>query len=160
MNNKIPKIIQNYFNYLTIIQGRSSNTIYSYKLDLMLFFNFLKSEDKFKDLDIDENFMKIITLEDLYNFLAYVKIERNNNSFTRSRKIATLRSFFNYLESKIKIITYNPCRELESPKRPSKQINYLTLQEAKHLLSSIDGRNKERDFCMITLFLNCGLRLN
>ncbi len=160
MNNNIPKILQNYFNYLTIIQGRSNNTIYSYKLDLMLFFNFLKSEDKFKYLDIDENFMKIITLEDLYDFLAYAKIERNNNSFTRSRKIATLRSFFNYLESKIKVITYNPCRELELPKRPSKQINYLTLEEAKHLLSNIDGRNKKRDFCIITLFLNCGLRLN
>jgi len=160
MNKDIPEIVKNYLNYLTVIQGRAKSTTYSYKLDLMLLVDFLKTKDKFKDIQIDRNFIKEIELNDLYEFLAYVKNERENNPATRSRKIATIKSFFNYCETKIKIITYNPCRELESPKQPSKQINYLTLEEAENLLDSIDGRNKERNFCIITLFLNCGLRLS
>lgn len=161
MNKEIPEIVKSYLDYLTVIQGRAKSTTYAYKLDLMLLVDFFKSKDKFKDREFDENFIKIIDLNDLYEFLAYVKNERENNSSTRSRKIATIKSFFSYLETKIKIITYNPCRELEAPKKPSKQINYLTLEEAEQLLSSIDGRrNRDRNFCIITLFLNCGLRLS
>ncbi|MCE5222033.1 MAG: tyrosine-type recombinase/integrase [Clostridium sp.] len=161
MNKEIPEIVKSYLDYLTVIQGRAKSTTYAYKLDIMLLVDFFKSKDKFKDREFDENFIKIIDLNDLYEFLAYVKNERENNSSTRSRKIATLKSFFSYLETKIKIITYNPCRELEAPKKPSKQINYLTLEEAEQLLSSIDGRrNRDRNFCIITLFLNCGLRLS
>ena len=161
MNKEIPKIVKNYLDYLTVIQGRANSTTYAYSLDLMLLVDFLKAKDKFKDMEFDENFIKEIELNDLYKFLAYVKNERENNSSTRSRKIASIKSFFNYCETKIKIITYNPCRELETPKKPSKQINYLTLEEAEHLLASIDGkRNRDRNFCMITLFLNCGLRLS
>ena len=126
----------------------------------MLLIDFLKTKDKFKDNEINEDFIKEIELKDLYEFLAYVKNERENNSSTRARKIATIKSFFNYCETKIKIIKYNPCRELEVPKRPSKQINYLTLDQAEQLLASINSRNKDRDFCIITLFLNCGLRLS
>lgn len=161
MNRKTPELVKSYLDYLTIIQGRAKSTTYAYKLDLMLLVDFLKTKDKFKDMEFDNNFIKEIDLNDLYQFLAYVKNERENNSFTRSRKIATIKSFFNYCETKIRIITYNPCRELEAPKKPSKQINYLTLEEAENLLASIEGRrNRDRDFCMITLFLNCGLRLS
>ena len=160
MNKDIPEIVKSYLDYLTVIQGRAKSTIYAYKLDLMLLVNFLKTKDKFNDMTFNENFIKEIELRDLYEFLAYVKNERENNSSTRARKIATIKSFFSYLETKIKIITYNPCRELEAPKQPSKQINYLTLEQAEKLLDSIDGRNREREFCIITLFLNCGLRLS
>ena len=161
MNKDIPKIVKSYLDYLTVIKGRAKSTTYSYKIDLMLLVDFFKTKDKFKDMKFDKNFIKEIELNDLYEFLAYVKNERENNSSTRSRKIATLKSFFDYCETKIKIITYNPCRELEAPKKPSKQINYLTLQEAEQLLSSIDSkRNRDRNFCIITLFLNCGLRLS
>jgi site-specific recombinase XerD len=161
MNKETPGIIKGYLDYLTVIKGRAKSTTYSYKVDLMLLVDFFKTKDKFKDMKFDENFIKEIELKDLYEFLAHVKNERENNSATRSRKIATLKSFFDYCETKIKIITYNPCRELETPKKPSKQINYLTLEEAELLLSSIDDRrNRDRDFCMITLFLNCGLRLS
>jgi site-specific recombinase XerD len=161
MNKETAGIIKGYLDYLTVIKGRAKSTTYSYKIDLMLLVDFFKTKDKFKDMEFDKNFIKEIELNDLYEFLAYVKNERENNSSTRSRKIATLKSFFDYCETKIKIITYNPCRELEAPKKPSKQINYLTLEEAEQLLSSIDGRrNRDRNFCMITLFLNCGLRLS
>lgn len=160
MKKEVPEIVKNYLDYLTVIQGRANSTIYAYKLDLMLMINFFKTKDKFKEIEDQEEFIRLVELKDLYEFLAYIKNERDNSSFTRSRKIATMKSFFNYCETKIKIISYNPCRELETPKKPSKQINYLTLDEAEKLLSSIDKRNGERDFCIITLFLNCGLRLS
>ncbi len=160
MNKEIPEIIQSYLDYLSVIQGRANSTIYAYKLDLMLLVDFLKLKDKFKDIEVNEKFINEINLKDLYSFLGYVKNERENNASTRARKIATAKSFFNYCETKIRIIAYNPCRELESPKQANKQINYLTLEQAEKLLSSIDGRNRDRNFCIVTLFLNCGLRLS
>ncbi len=160
MNRETPEIVQGYLDYLSVICGRAESTIYSYKIDIMLFVNFLKTRDKFKDIEFEEDLIKEIELKDLYAFLSYVKNERENNAATRARKIAAIKSFFKYCETKIKIITYNPCRELESPKQPGKQINYLTLEQSEHLLLSIEGRNRDRNFCIITLFLNCGLRLS
>ncbi len=160
MNIEIPEIISRYEDYLTVIQEKASSTVYSYKVDIMLFIDYLKTKDKYQGLEVDEKFIQLIELKDLYEFLAHVKRMRKNNSSTRSRKIAALKSFFNYCETKIKIITYNPSKELETPKKPSKQINYLTLEESEVLLASVGGRNSERDFCIITLFLNCGLRLS
>ena len=115
MNKDIPEIVKSYLDYLTVIKGRAKSTTYSYKIDLMLLVDFFKTKDKFKHIEVDKNFIKEIELNDLYEFLAYVKNERENNSSTRSRKIATIKSFFNYCETKVKIITYNPCRELEAP---------------------------------------------
>lgn len=126
----------------------------------MLFINYLKTKEKYKDSDIDKSFIKLIDLQDLYSFLSYVKNERNNSSFARARKIASIKSFFKYCETKLKIIDNNPCRELEVPKKPNKQINYLNLDESKKLLKNIVGRNKKRDLAILTLFLNCGLRLS
>ena len=104
MNKDIPEIFKSYLDYLTVIKGRAKSTTYSYKIDLMLLVDFFKT----KDMKFDKSFIKEIELNDLYEFLAYVKNERENNSSTRSRKIATLKSFFDYCETKIKIITYNP----------------------------------------------------
>lgn len=156
----LDKIFNQYFNYLEIIKERSSRTIYVYKSNLEMFFNFLKSEDKFKDKDFDEELIKDINLDDVYEFLKYIKNCRNNSPSSRANKIAALRSFFKYCKDKIEIIDCNPCDKLEIPKLPKKQISYLTLDEAQRLLESVDGRNYERDFCIVTVFLNCGLRLS
>ncbi|WP_243156848.1 tyrosine-type recombinase/integrase [Clostridium beijerinckii] len=126
----------------------------------MMLIDYLKTKDNYQDLDIDKRFIKLIELQDLYGFLSYVKNERNNSSFARARKIASIKSFFKYCETKLKIIDNNPCRELEVPKKPNKQINYLNLDESKKLLKDIVGRNKKRDLAILTLFLNCGLRLS
>jgi site-specific recombinase XerD len=160
MNKDLPEIIKSYEDYLTIIQEKASSTVYSYIVDIMLFIDYLKTKDKYQDLDIDKEFIKLIELQDLYGFLSYVKKERNNSPFARARKIASIKSFFKYCETKLKIINNNPCRELEVPKRPNKQISYLNLDESKKLLKDIVGRNKKRDLAILTLFLNCGLRLS
>lgn len=160
MKRKIPEILVCYEDYMTIIQEKSLNTVYSYLTDLMLLLDYLKTKEKYQGLKIDESFIKSINLQDLYGFLSYLKNERNNSSFARSRKVAAIKSFFKYCETKLKIINSNPCLELEVPKKTKKQIYYLNLDEAKKLLHNIVGRNKIRDFAILTLFLNCGLRLS
>lgn len=160
MNRIIPDIIQSYEDYLTIIQEKASSTVYVYTIDIMLLIDYLKTKDKYLGLEVDENFIKLIELRDLYGFLGYVKKDRDNSSFARARKIAAIKSFFKYCETKLKILDSNPCYELEVPKKPSKQIYYLTLEESEALLKDIVGRNKKRDLAILTLFLNCGLRLS
>jgi site-specific recombinase XerD len=109
--------------------------------------------------DIDMYMINNISLADLYSFLSFTANQRDNKNYARARKVACIRSFFKYLH-KMKMIKENPSIELESPKINSRHPIYLTLEESKQLLSSIDGENKERDYAIITLFLNCGLRLS
>ncbi|MFL0246921.1 tyrosine recombinase XerC [Candidatus Clostridium stratigraminis] len=168
----IPERLEEFLNYLSVIRGRSNNTIDGYRIDLSLLLKFLKIYKKFypKDTpledilisDIDDNFIKSIKLSDLYAFLAYVERNRNNSAYARARKVASIKSFFKYLNTKTKILNENPASDLETPKTDRRNPIYLTLDESKELLASIDENSKYpmRDFCIITLFLNCGLRLS
>lgn len=120
-------------------------------------------------MDID--FIRAITLTDIYGYLTYlsrdraqqqnsVRTEYGLSAATRARKIATLRSFFNYLTNKAHLLEDNPVKELDSPKLRKNLPKYLTLDESLELLASVDGPHKERDYCILTIFLNCGLRIS
>jgi integrase/recombinase XerD len=171
-DSTIPESVREFLNYLTTIKGKSPNTVAGYKIDLILFFRFLKvykglseKDQEFEEItisDINIEFVKNIRLSDLYAFISFAESYRNNGSYARARKVATLKSFFKYLSGKARAIDDNPAAELESPKISKRNPVYLTLEESKNLLKSIDpkDRNFERDYCMITLFLNCGLRLS
>lgn len=169
----LPESAIDFFNYLETIKGKSPNTITAYKVDLTMFFRFLKvykglvfdENLKFEEIpinDIENSFIKKIRLTDLYAFLSFVEKQRDNGSYARARKVATLKSFFKFLQGKSKIIDENPTLELESPKINKRQPVYLTLDESINLLNSMERKNKnfERDYCILTLFLNCGLRLS
>lgn len=170
MDNNIPVVIKDFLDYMETIRGKSKKTIHGYLYDLTLFFKFMKirrnivpEDTDFDDIsisDIDSYFIRTIGLNDLYAFITYVAKERNNLNYARARKVACLRSFFKYLHVKAKIIDENPAAELEPPKINVRQPIYLTLEESKALLNAIDGKYKERDYAMIMLFLNCGLRLS
>jgi len=168
----LPESLDDFLNYLNVIKAKSPNTINGYRSDLILFFRFMKMHRKLcpkktevSDIeirDIDSEFIKKIKLMDLYAFLAYLENERDNSSYARARKVASLKSFFKFLHTKAKIIADNPTADLESPKIVKRHPVYLTLDESKDLLNSVDSDNKhqKRDYCIITLFLNCGLRLS
>lgn len=168
----LPKRLVEYLNYLDVIKGRSSNTVNGYKIDLVLLFKFLKMyrglssrNVEFSDIqihDVDDEFIRSITLAELYAYLSFVEKNRKNSSYARARKVASVRSFFKYLSTKAKILDENPALELETPKIEKRNPIYLTLNESKALLNSVDGtfRHEKRDYCIITLFLNCGLRLS
>lgn len=169
---ELPQSLDDFLNYLSVIKAKSPNTINGYRSDLILFFRFMKKHKKLcpgnEDIsdieikDIDSNFLKKIRLMDLYAFLAFLENERSNSSYARARKVASLKSFFKFLHTKAKILDDNPTADLESPKINKRHPVYLTLDESKELLKSVDADNKHhlRDYCIITLFLNCGLRLS
>lgn len=172
--SKHPKRVIEFLNYLENVKGKSLNTVKGYSVDLGLFFKFLKvykglenniELEKIEEVeisDLGDNFIKDITLSDIYAFLAFLEKVRNNSAYARARKIATLKSFFKFLNSKIKLIDENPTVELESPKINKRHPVYLTLDQSITVLNSMDKSNKNyyRDYCILTLFLNCGMRLS
>ncbi|SHI94362.1 tyrosine recombinase XerC [Lutispora thermophila] len=168
--SNIPFVVKDYLDYMETIRGKSKKTTQGYAYDLTLFFKYMKirrnlvsKESNMEEIDIsdiDEYFVKTIGLNDLYSFISYVANERNNLNYARARKVACLRSFFKYLHTKAKIIDNNPAIELEPPKINSRQPIYLSLDESKALLNAVDGKYKERDYAILMLFLNCGLRLS
>ncbi|EHK2338136.1 tyrosine recombinase XerC [Clostridium perfringens] len=172
--SKHPKRVIEFLNYLENVKGKSLNTVKGYSVDLGLFFKFLKvykglenniELEKIEEVeisDLGDNFIKDITLSDIYAFLAFLEKVRNNSAYARARKVATLKSFFKFLNSKIKLIDENPTVELESPKINKRHPVYLTLDQSITVLNSMDKANKNyyRDYCILTLFLNCGMRLS
>ncbi|WP_302674359.1 tyrosine recombinase XerC [uncultured Clostridium sp.] len=172
-SSDLPPLVIDFLNYLETIKGKSPNTISAYKIDLQLFFRFMKVyKNNINDLslefgeidisDIDEKFINTIKLTDIYAFLSFTEKERNNSTYARARKVATLKSFYKFLYGKAKVIIDNPTLELESPKISKRHPVYLTLEQSLQLLSSLDKSNINyyRDYCILTLFLNCGLRLS
>ena len=163
-------VIREYLVYLQTIKGKSPKTIEEYFLDLRTFFRFLKihrgivpADSPFDEIsisDIDLDLIRTVTLADAYEFMGYLIDDRQNNSSTRLRKTSALRGFFNYICVKKHYIDEDPLKELETPKQKKSLPKYLTLEQSIQLLESVDGPHKERDYCIITLFLNCGLRLS
>ena len=152
------------------ILGKSKNTVHEYRYDLVMFFRFIKirfgsiSDDQnFNEITVEDlplDYIKKVKLTDLYAFLNYMSNVRNDGPATRARKVAALRSFFKYAVSKASLLDDNPAIELESPKITKKLPKYLEIEESIQLLDSVEGEFKERDFCILTLFLNCGMRLS
>lgn len=168
---EMPLILRDFLNYLQTIKGKSINTVKVYFFDLRVFFRFLKIHNNLVDknidfdqidiCDVDLDLIKTVTLSDLYAFMSYVSNNRDNTSYARARKVASLKSFFNYLFNKAKLLNTNPASELESPKILKRLPRYLNVEESKQLLHSVNaGTYSERDFAILTLFLNCGLRLS
>lgn len=167
---EMPSILRDFLNYMQTIKGKSVNTIQVYFYDLRVFLRFLKVHrnieknvdefDKIDITDVDIDLIKSVTLSDLYSFMSFVSNSRDNSAHARARKVASLKSFFNYLTNKAKLLDVNPASELESPKIVKRLPRYLNVQESKQLLESVSGEYSERDFAIITLFLNCGLRLS
>lgn len=166
----LPQSVIEFLNYLSVVRSKSELTVLEYASDLRLFFRFMlvyrgivAKDTEFEKIDIsfiDLDFIKTIKISDAYAFLSYCRSERKNDSASIARKVSSLRAFFKYLCVKMKQIPENPMEELESPKLKKALPKYLSLEESIQLLESIDGRDKERDYAIITLFLNCGLRLS
>lgn len=164
-----PAYAVEFLNYYSVIKNRSDLTVTEYANDLLTFFRFLKvirgladKETPFEEITVNDlplNVIAGVSLNDAYMFLVYCKDNRGNNERTRARKATTLRNFYKYLTVQKRLIDDNPLQELDSPKLKKTLPKYLTLDESLSLLNAVDGKFKERDFCIITLFLNCGLRL-
>lgn len=176
-----PQVLRDFLVYHETIRGHSKNTVDEYYLDLRTFFRYLKlsrglvpRSTELEDIsisDIDVPFISKVTLAEIYDFLAFLsrdRIKQPNSAepefgltaSSRARKIAAIRSFFKYMTVKAKLLEENPVQDLDSPKLPKTLPRYLTLEESQRLLSAVDGSNKERDYCILCIFLNCGLRIS
>lgn len=172
MNSKYlaecPPILREYLGYMETVKGRSANTVNGYFIDLRTFFRFLliqrgickDSPDSLPDIRlVDLDLLRTVTLADLFEFMNYSKSERDNSNVTRARKVSSLRQFFHYLTEISHKIPENPAKNLSSPKLPSRMPKHLTYDQSIQLLQLAgQGKYAERDFCIITLLLNCGLR--
>ena len=175
---QIPAVLRDYLSYHETIAGHSDKTVDEYYLDLRLFFRFLVKNrahtspsmplEEISISEVDAAFLQTVTLNEVYDFMRYLSRERpkqQNSPHTdygltasaRTRKVVAIRSFFKYLK-KFHIIEENPVSDLESPKQMKKLPRYLTLQESLALLQAVEGRHAARDYAILTLFLNCGLR--
>ncbi len=167
--DEMPPAVRDFLVYNEAVAGKSAATVQEYFLDLQTFLRYMKRtrgmvaadtpDEHIPISDLDDDFFRSVTLNDLYNFVIYCKNQRGNNAKTRARKITCLRVFFKYLTLKAHILKENPAEQLETPKTKKSLPKYLTLEQSRDLLHAVDGEFKERDFAILTLFLNCGLRL-
>lgn len=167
-----PEFLNSFLDYSITILNKSPNSVKEYNYDISMFLKYMKIHFKLTDEkdfsnvninDFDINTLRKITLADIHSFISFLAVTNKNKPATRARKISTLRIFFKYLSVKANIIENNPAQNLETPKQERRMPKYLTLEESKKLLEiacSEDNRNKERDYAIITLFLNCGMRLS
>ena len=174
-----PVILRDFLTYHETIKGQSQKTISEYYLDLRMFLRFIKLmrcdmplHTKLEDIDIkdvDIEFVGSITTSDIFDFLSYLANDRVVNpdspapeygisSTARARKLSAIKSFYKYLTVRTKQLQENPVADLEYPKLRKSLPRYLTLEQSAALLQAVSGQNEKRDYAILMLFLNCGIR--
>jgi len=174
-----PQILRDFLTYHENIKGQSPITISEYYLDLRMFLRFIKlmrndmpirsSLDDIPIADIDINFIKQITTSEIFDFLSYLAHDRTADpeaavpeygisASSRARKLSAIKSFYKYLTVRTKLLTDNPVADLEYPKLRKSLPRYLTMEQSAALLKAISGPNEKRDYAIIMIFLNCGIR--
>ncbi len=166
-----PELVQNFLRYKLTIQNRSKLTVMQYYHDLRTFFRYIvktKNPGKYSEVDygdisfaeVTDSDIKEVTSNNIYEFLSYTASDRDNSATSRARKLSCLKSFYKYLSVTTVAISTNPTEKIEAPKKNKTYPKFLSLEQSKKLLECVDGKNKERDFAILTLFLNCGLRVS
>ncbi len=176
-----PAVLREFLSYHETIQGHSRKTVDEYFLDLRNFFRYIKIEkgyaprtaelDNVSIDDMNMDLVRSVTLTDVYSYMSYLSRDRARrpnsdnttyglNASTRARKVAAIRSFYKYLTNKAKVLSENPMQDLDAPRIKKTLPRYLDLESSLELLDAVDGMFKERDYCILILFLNCGLRIS
>lgn len=174
-----PQVLREFLIYHENIKGQSPLTISEYYLDLRMFLRFIKlmrcdmpintQLDDINIKDVDLAFIQEIDTSDIFDFLSYLANDRQTNSehaapeygisaSSRARKLSAIKSFYNYLTVRTKQLTENPVADLEYPKIRKSLPKYLTFEQSASLLQAVSGQNEKRDYAILMLFLNCGIR--
>ena len=163
-----PEYINEYLVHLRVVKMLSERTIEEYYFDIRLFLKYIRAVQTNTDLDIEDmkisdvapDDLKKISVTDIYNFIFYTSDERHNKDRARYRKISALRSFFKYLTKVAHLVDADPMRDIEVPSPKSSMPRFLSLNESMRLLNASNNSESVRNYCIITLFLNCGMRLS
>lgn len=174
-----PQILREFLVYHETIKGQSQLTISEYYLDLRMFLRFVKlmrndmpmstDIDTINIKDVDLNFVRNIDSSEIFDFLSYLANDRAINpdsmatdygisAASRARKLSAIKSFYKYLTVRTKQLTENPVADLEYPKLRKSLPKYLTMEQSAALLKAVSGPNEKRDYAILMLFLNCGIR--
>ena len=171
-----PPVLREFLSYHETVKGQSKKTVSEYYLDLRMFLRYVRlmreelpyntplEDIPIKDLDL--SFVRSITSTEVFDFLSYLANDRETNesgdhgigAAARARKLSAIKSFYQYLSATTKQISENPVKDMEFPRIRKSLPKYLTLEESKKLLQSVSGPNKTRDFAILMIFLNCGIR--
>ncbi|MBR1592348.1 MAG: tyrosine recombinase XerC [Ruminococcus sp.] len=163
-----PEYINEYLVHLRVVKMLSERTIQEYYFDTRLFLKYIRAVQTDTELDIEEmnisditaDDLKKISVSDIYNFIFYTSDERQNRERARYRKVSALRSFFKYLTKVARIVDTDPMKDIEMPSPKSSMPKFLSLNESMRLLNASNNSDSVRNYCIITLFLNCGMRLS
>ena len=165
-----PALLKEFLGYEGTVRGRSAKTVEEYYLDLRTFFRYLKRKHGLvaRDAelsgipiaDLPEALILSVTLTDIFEYMNYLMSERENQTSARMRKTSSLRTFYKFVTNQKHLLEVSPLEQLEAPKQKKSLPKYLTLEQSIELLNAVDGDYKERDYCILTLFLNCGMRLS
>ncbi len=169
-----PDILMEFLEYHSTVRGHSDKTVMAYYLDLKILFRFLKRRrhlvpmdmpfDEIDISDVDLDFIKAIRIEELYRYQSFSPemLDKTNalSAASRCRRTSSVKSFFNYLVNKRHLLEKNVCQEIDMPKRPSSLPRYLEESECDRLLAACEGPFALRDYCILMLFLSCGLRVS
>ena len=174
-----PQVLRDFLTYHETIKGQSQKTISEYYLDLRMFLRFIRLmrsdmpiHTRLDDIpiqDVDLRFIREISTSDIFDFLSYLANDRNPNPdspasdygispTSRARKLSAIKSFYKYLTVRTKQLEENPVADLEYPKLRKSLPKYLTMEQSAALLRSVSGPNEKRDYAILMLFLNCGIR--
>ncbi len=169
-HKEAPAVIRDFLVYHETIKGQSRATVDSYFLDLRTFARYMKlvrglvpRGTELEDISINEldlDFFASVTLSEVYDFMAYLSRDRALSAASRARMITSIKGLYNYLTVKTKQLASNPVQDMDTPKLKKSLPRYLTLEQSQRLLAAVDGKNQERDYCILCLFLNCGLRIS
>ena len=168
---QIPALAAEFLQYQLTVRGRSPKTVWEYGVDMRTFFRYYRKEQlhdvpdsmDFEDIDASKvtNAQVLdVDFQSVLDYMNYLVIERHNSANTRLRKTSSLRRFYQFLTDQKGLLPKNPLESLESPKRAKTLPKYLTLEQSIDLLQAVEGPDAERDSCILTLFLNCGMRLS
>ena len=167
-------VIQEFAAYKSAIQGCSQRTVEEYLLDLRTFFRYLLCREDAEVLNdperfatvsvlpVDLEYLRTVTADQIYAFLIYADSVRENRSSAKARKLSSIKALFKYLVNKRGYLAVNPAANIDSPKKKKALPKYLTLEESVTLLETVaadrDSPHRVRDYAILTLFLNCGMR--
>jgi len=177
-----PPILRDFLSYHQNIKMHSEKTVEEYFLDLRMFFRFLKLQndpsilkstdfDEIDILDVNLSFVQAISVSDILAFMTFLSQKRDGTvrhgiksnglaAKSKARKQASIRSFFTYLTKTIHLLEVNPALSIDAPKARKTLPQYLTEAECNRLLDAVSGPFEVRDYCIILLFLSCGLRVS
>ena len=148
-----PQILIDFLAYHETVKAHSKRTVDEYFLDLRNFFRYMKqirnpslaglALDEIDILDVDLDFVASVTLTDIYSYMTYLSRDRvlhqnsqisdyGLNATSRARKLATIRSFYNYLTNNMHLLRENPVKDIDSPKLKKSLPKSLTLDESLH----------------------------